>query len=379
MKPIRVGAYYFPNYHVDARNEQVHGQNWTEWELVKCARPRWENHQQPKVPLWGYEDEADPIAMARKIDAAADHGVDHFLFDWYFYDDGPFLNRALDEGFLGAPNRERIDFALMWANHNWKDIHPAPLHGHKPLLYPGAVSRETFERIGDLIIEKYFSQPNYLKIDGCPYFSIYELMPLIEGLGGVSETRKALDEFRAKTKRAGFPDLHLNAIVWGVKILPDEQAIPDPNAMLAALNFDSIASYVWVHHVGMPDFPETSYQKVMTQAQAHWRRARDEFELPFFPNVTMGWDSSARTIASDTYTNVGYPFMATMSENTPAAFKTALQSVKAFVDERPGETHLVSINAWNEWTEGSYLEPDTLNGYGYLEAIRDVFVDKQKS
>jgi len=64
--------------------------------LVKAAGPCFPGHDQPKVPLWGYEDEADPVVMAKNIDVAADHGLEQFLFDWYLYDDGSYLNRALD-------------------------------------------------------------------------------------------------------------------------------------------------------------------------------------------------------------------------------------------------------------------------------------------
>lgn len=64
--------------------------------------------------VWGYEDEKDPAVMAKKIRAAATHGVDAFIFDWYWYEGGPFLNRCLDEGFLGAPNTDSLKFALMW-------------------------------------------------------------------------------------------------------------------------------------------------------------------------------------------------------------------------------------------------------------------------
>lgn len=113
MTRPQLAAYYFPNYHRDARNRIVHGEGWTEWELVKAARPRWPGHRQPNVPHWGETDEANPADMAQKIDAAADHGIDAFIFDWYHYEDGPFLQRGLDEGFLGAPNRARLKFALM--------------------------------------------------------------------------------------------------------------------------------------------------------------------------------------------------------------------------------------------------------------------------
>ena len=124
-RPITVASYYFGNYHPgDPRNAKMKGKDWSEWELVKAARPRFPGHQQPKVPLWGYEDESDPKVMAQKIAAAADHGIDAFIFDWYYYDDGPFLDRPIDIGFLKATNNHRLKFAFMWANHDWLEIQP---------------------------------------------------------------------------------------------------------------------------------------------------------------------------------------------------------------------------------------------------------------
>lgn len=371
-QPFEVGAYYFPNYHVDPRNEAAHGAGWTEWELVHRAEPKFPGHQQPKVPLWGCENEADPRVMARKIDVAADHGLNHFIFDWYWHDTGPFLQRCLDEGFLRAGNVARLKFALMWANHGWLDIHPAKRHGDHKLLYPGTVTRQTFDMIVDHVIERYFRHPSYWKIDGCPYFSIYELMTLVRGLGGLAATREALGRFRMRTREAGFPDLHLNAIVWGVKILPKEKAIKDPRELLAALGFNSVASYVWVHHVRLPSFPTTPYEQAAGEAAEHWARAGREYGLPYHPNVTMGWDSSPRTVQSDQFANTGYPFTATLDGNTPQRFEAALRRAKTFL-ESSGGPGILSINAWNEWTEGSYLEPDTVNGMGYLEAIKSVF------
>jgi Glycosyltransferase WbsX len=122
-----LAAYYFGNYHLDHRNETQHGPGWTEWRLVEAARPRFEGHIQPKVPLWGYEDESNPAVFQRKIKAASDSGLSAFIFDWYWYDDGPFLQAALEKGYLGASNREQLKFAIMWANHDWFDIHPGNL------------------------------------------------------------------------------------------------------------------------------------------------------------------------------------------------------------------------------------------------------------
>ena len=368
-----IGAYYCPLYHVDPRNEAAHGAGWTEWELVKRGEPRFPGHQQPKVPLWGYEDESDPAVFARKIDAAADHGIDYFIFDWYYYDDGPFLERCLERGYLQAPNNSRLKFALMWANHDWVNIHPAKLHIPPVLQYPGAVTRATFDQVTDYVIERYFKLPSYWLIEGCPYFSIYELYRLIQGLGGIEATAEALQRFRERTRRAGFPDVHLNAVVWGIQILPNERAITNPADIVALLGLNSICSYVWIHHIRLPDFPVTDYNWVLNQSVAYWHATSGAYSVPYFPNVTMGWDASPRAVQSDRYLDVGYPFMPTLSGNSVTAFKTALLRVKTFLDTREGQPKIFNINAWNEWTEGSYLEPDIIHGTGYLEAIRDIF------
>ena len=138
---ITVASYYFPNYHTDdPRNIQNKGAGWSEWELVKAAQPRFPGHDQPKIPLWGFTDEKDPKVMEQKIKAASDYGINCFIFDWYMYEDGPFLNRCLDEGFLKAKNVGKIKFALMWANHDWVEIHPYKQGAPRKLLYQGKVS-----------------------------------------------------------------------------------------------------------------------------------------------------------------------------------------------------------------------------------------------
>jgi hypothetical protein len=371
-----VACYYFPNYHLDPRNEALHGPGWSEWELVKRAEPRFPGHRQPRAPLWGYTDEADPAAMAVKIDAAADHGIDAFLFDWYWYDDGPFLERGLEQGFLNAPNNARMKFALMWANHNWIDIHPATLGriGERArLLYPGAVRRETFDTLCDTAIERYFAHPSYWRIGGCPYFSVYELGKLMEGLGGIEGTRAALSAFREKVRAAGFRDLHLNAVVWSVQLLPSETSVQSPDELLRVLGFDSITSYVWVHHGALGAFPETGYDWARDRYLAYWDKAERAFSLPYHPNVTVGWDPSPRTVQSDAYLHAGYPFTPVLAGNTPERFREALAAVRRRLDERGEGPKIVTLNAWNEWTEGSYLEPDTVYGMAYLEAVGEVF------
>lgn len=373
--PITVASYYFGNYHPgDARNSKLpgKGKNWSEWELVKAARPRFPGHDQPKVPLWGYTDESDPNVMAQKIAAAADHGVDAFIFDWYYYNDGPFLERTIDRGFLNATNNHRLKFGLMWANHDWLEIHPYQRGTPQQLLFPGKVTPATFEKICDHLIKDYFQHPSYWRIAGKPYFSFYELTKLLESFGSVPATRAALDQFRAKTIATGLPGLHLNAVVWGQPILPGEGTPTDPAQLVRDLGFDSVTSYVWVHHVALPE-QQTDYNWVRDQYFGYWDQAEKMFSVPYYPNVTMGWDSSPRCEQSDTFGNFGYPFTNTIGDNTPERFRAALALAKQRLLARPDGPRIININCWNEWTEGSYLEPDTVHGMKYLEAVREVF------
>jgi hypothetical protein len=370
----QVGCYYFPNYHVDPRNEKVHGKGWTEWRLVEHARPRYKGHVQPKTPLWGCDDESDPLAMARRIDAAADHGVDFFIFDWYWYDDGPFLERGLEKGFLNAPNNSRMRFCLMWANHDWQNIHPARYRQQAQTLCPGLVKPETFAAITRHAVACYFKHPSYFMVDGCPYFSIYEIETFVKSFGSVAKARAALDDFRRQAREAGFPGLHLNGVVWGEPVLPGEKTPADIGRLVADLGFDSVTSYVWVHHWSPGRSGTVSFETVREQYFSFWDKALSTFKAPYYPNVTMGWDSSPRVVQSETWEpDAGYPFTPIIEGNTPAAFREALALTRQRLEQASGGPRIVTINAWNEWTEGSYLEPDTVNGFGYLEAVKNVF------
>ena len=375
MSSYEVAAYYFPQYHADPRNDRWHGPGWTEWQVLQQATPRFPGHRQPIVPAWGYFDESDPAWAARQIDVAADHGITSFLFDWYWYQGEPFLQRALEQGFLGAPNRTRLRFALMWANHDWINLYPARYTNAVEMLATGQMASAAFAQMNEYIIEHYFTQPNYLMIDDAPLFTLYDLGNFIAGVGGIIAARTALNHFRARARQQGFRDIHLNAIQWGMQMLPGESALIDPEEVIAELGFASIGSYVWMHHVDLLayGFPECRYDTVAAASFQTWQEHAARYAVPYFPNVTMGWDSSPRTAQSDNFAPGSYPWLSVLTGNTPAAFQRALEAARAYADQHLTAPKLITINAWNEWTEGSYLLPDTTHGTAYLEAIRRVF------
>src|SRR5690606_25826917 len=125
----------------------------------------------------------------------------------------------------------------------------------------------------------------------------------------------------------GLPGLHLNAVVWGRPILPGENTPTDIEKVVHDLGFDSATSYIWIHHVSL-DEQQTDYNSVRDRYFAYWDKADENYDVPYIPNVTMGWDSSPRTNQNDEWGNWGYPFTNNIVNNTPARFRTALQMAK---------------------------------------------------
>lgn len=366
-----VAVYYWPGFHRDpfTQSKSGEGGDWTEWDIMRTAKPKFEGHYQPKEPLRGYYDESDPKEMAKSIDEMADAGIGVVIFDWYRYDyptDDKLIEAALEKGFLGAPNRNRIRFALMWANHDYgKMCHNIKNRG---VWRKGAVSRAAFDRHTDDAIKRYFSQPNYWKIDGKPYFSIYQLHTLMQGLGGLEATQAALKHFRERVKAAGFPDLHLNIVDWRLHTSLEQvqgQAFPgNPERkiatvadLLAALEVDSSTMYTWAHFGVSSDYPkwgEGAMRNVASRPRATG--------VTYFPHVTVGWDGTPRNYAGQLVTNP-----------TPEQFGKFLDQTRAWLDQHPESKGIMTINSWNEWPEGSYVEPDKKHGTAYLDEIRRVF------
>jgi len=336
-----------------------------EWQSVKNAVKKFPEHDWPRKPLWGYVNEADPYVMEMQINAAADHGVNVFLYDWYWYDRRPFLENCLNDGYLEARNNDRVKFYLMWANHDVKNIWDIRLsHDQSNTIWDAAVDRPEFERVADRLIERYFGHPSYYTIDAKPVFMIYDVGNLIRGLGGIDEAREALDWFRDRCVSAGLPGLHLQLTTWGERPINLSGVDSDKTAMSSditiRLGFDSMSHYQYVHFTDI----DRDYSEIMKDVVTEWERIDAEYDIPYFPHVSIGWDNNPRF--KEFRPGV-------MRNNTPEAIEKALRLAREYADSHPDQPPLITVNAWNEWTETSYLEPDDLYGYGYLEAVKRVF------
>ena len=361
-----VAAYIWPSCHDDPlANKKLWPDGTGEWEVIKKGNPRYDGHYQPRLPLWGYELDNDPKVVERWIDVAVDHGVNVFVYDWYWYEEGPYLESALNDGFLKAENNHKMKFYIMWANHdvkrNYWNYHL--YGGDDSILWDAKVDWKNYQIIVDRIINQYFKKPNYLKINGEPVFSIFSIDKLMESFGGSAvETRKALDYFRDEVKKAGFPGLHIQWNQGGGSLMSDERA-NQFRKNVDTMGFNSVAMY---NMGGMAE----DYLVYGTNSIKIREQMDEILDVPVFPCVSVGWDDTPRFPAKLKNSTVNY-------HNTPTSFSTLLSKAKEYADKHPEQPKLITINAWNEWVEGSYLLPDMLYGFEYLEAVKDVFIDKK--
>jgi hypothetical protein len=140
-------------------------------------------------------------------------------------------------------------------------------------------------------------------------------------------------------------------IIWDAAVTTNEIA--------KKLGFDSV-----VHYNFNFTNVDRDYNEIVEDVVKEWERIDKSYDIPYYPNVSMGWDNNPR------FTEFR---PRVVKNNTPENVQKAFVKAKEYVDNHPYQQPLIIVNSWNEWTETSYLQPDDLYGYGYLEAIRNVF------
>ena len=165
-----------------------------------------------------------------------------------------------------------------------------------------------------------------------------------------------------KQKKYDLPGVHFQVIHTGAGSLNlsgvDGNVVADD--IVAQLPFESITHYQYCHFTNVG----RDYTEAMADVKATWESISDKFDATYFPHVSIGWDNNPRF--TPLRPNI-------LTNNTPEVFEQALIDAKKFAEKKG--VNMVTINSWNEWTEGSYLLPDDLYGYGYLDAVKKVFLD----
>jgi hypothetical protein len=220
-------------------------------------------------------------------------------------------------------------------------------------------------------MSRYFHRTNYWRIGGKPVLCICNAQSLRSPYG-VEGTRTLLAELRALAGRMGHRGLHVNVTLAGDEL--DD---------LEAMAIDSYGFYTSLPEAA-EQRPESelvpNYDEVVEDVvERIWPEAEARSNLPFFPGVSPGWDTSPRFLrhlrsnatGRSAWPGTAYwgsPMM--ISGDTPAGFQRFVEAACVKARARAPEERIITIGCWNEWTEGHYMLPDTRFGYGMLRSLK---------
>jgi arylsulfatase A-like enzyme len=306
------------------------GDAYAGWDYVY---PYAENRK----PYLGWYDEGKPEVADWEIKWQVEHGIDFEQYCWYRPNDAvnhPIKNGVLEhgirEGLFNARYSKLKKFTIMYTNSGAGRTNPDDWQRH----------------IIPYWIEYFFKDPRYLKVDGKPVLAIYHLPNLLSDFGGEEGTARALTVLREACRDARFP---------GIVILCEERnAKPVSMQQMKAIGIDYCYAYTW--YTG-----DTQRQKQMMKAQ---REAAAGAGLGVVPSVSVGWEPSPWGNAGDGWVPVDdYKALAQWTRDTymPALPADSIGS------------KMVLLPNWNEFGEGHFIMPSTLAGFGYVDAIREVF------
>ena len=340
---ITLGAYIFPGWYRDAgRGDypyRTHDEDseW-KWAVAKQPAPR---------PLLGFYDDSLPEVNDWHIKWALEHGLSFFAFDWYWNAGEKRLARTLEQGFLKAKYAPQMKFCIHWCNHalDWKrDGKPAPLDFSKTALV----------QMTEYLADTYFKLPNYLTVDGRPVFMAFVPGALVQANGGPAGFRAVLEEMNRVLRAKGLKDLYLVALGGGGGNYADSGFSAFTAYSYYGADLDS--PYEWKRGHSLP------YEDMLKHFETMWQTYSARQEPHYIVPVGSNWDDRPRARQN----------ALVITGKTPDLFEKHCRASLNYIDKR---NNLAIIEAWNEWGEGSFIEPDKEFGFAFLDRVRRVYTD----
>ena len=342
-RKAKVLAYYLTQFHPIAENDKWWGEGFTEWTNIARGLPRFENHFQPRIPRdLGFYNLLDLDVMRRQVAMAKACGVYGFVYYYYNFNSHRLLERPL-EAFLASPDID-MPFALMWANENWT----RRWDGMESEILVKQDYRAEDDRALCADFLRHFGDPRYIRASGRPLLMIYRpaLIPKAkERLVAWRRIFREKGEDPILIMSQGFDDIDPNLYdMDGAIEFPPHKLISDAESMNGRLKFfdDAFSGNVCAYD----DVVERSLNEPASS-------------FPLIKTATPNWDNDARRQGDGLC----------LHGSTPRKYERWLSELVDRAAKRPffGEP-FVCVNAWNEWCEGAYLEPDVHYGAAYLNA-----------
>ena len=354
----RLIAFYLPQFHPMAENNEWWGLGFTEWTNTAKAKPLFAGHYQPHTPAdLGFYDLRVAETRQQQADLARDHGIEGFCYYHYWFAGRRVLQRPLDEVLAaGVPD---YPFCVCWANETWSGIwYGSPNQILIEQTYPGIADHAAhFE-----ILCPAFADPRHIRVDGKPLFVIYKPHE-------IPDAPAALAQWRRMAEQAG---------LGGLTIVGYETTVAGPD--LIAMGYDAV--------IKPPKIRQRTWTSKREPKKWLLEQIRVRRGLPTIEEFA-DWAQRNMSVPVDGYDS--YPCVVHAWDNTPrsgtrgvvlrnpdpAVFDRLLRAALSSVADKPADQRLVFLKSWNEWAEGNHLEPDLRYGRAYLDVVANAARDAQ--
>jgi len=340
--PIKLIAFYLPQFHPIPENDEFWGKGFTEWANVSRAIPQFMGHYQPHLPgELGFYDLRLVENIKRQIELAKNYGIFAFCFHHYWFNGKGIMRTPID---LFLKHKE-IDFkfCINWANENWTRAWDGL---EKQILLKQYHSPEDdIAFIKDTA--KYLLDPRYVRINGKPLLIIYRpaLFP---------DPKATANRWREWCRKNGIGEIFLANIHSFDRINPKDigfdAAIEYPPNTFPLKDHSQFVDLVNRNFKGRI----LSYDDLIRQASIYKKPNYTKFR-----GICPCWDNEPRRPGRGTI----------IFDSDPQKYQLLLEQLLIYSYKNfEKNERIIFINAWNEWAEGTYLEPDKKYGYAYLEA-----------
>ncbi|MBO3322517.1 glycosyltransferase WbsX family protein [Clostridium perfringens] len=353
MKKPKVIAFYLPQFHAIPENDEWWGKGFTEWVNTKKAKPLFEGHQQPKTPLNdNYYCLLDAETQEWQAELAEKYGVYGFCYYHYWFNGKMLLEKPM-ENMLNNKNI-KLPFCISWANEPWA----RPWDGkNKEVLMSQVYGEEKEWKEHFDYLSKFFVDDRYIKIDNKPLMLIYRT-------SNIPKCDEMIECWNNECKKLGFDGIYL---VETMNSFQNKSCVNKSDAVVEFEPMLTIRHHLPIHIQGVRYFKKKLGVLDKLNYDNLWNAVinkNEDYGKKKFLGAFVSWDNTARK------KNKGL----VLNEDSPSKFKKYFKKQYDKAIEIGSE--YIFINAWNEWAEGTYLEPDKENEHGYIKALNEVLNDE---
>ena len=379
----RVIAYYLPQFHPVPENDIFWGKGFTEWTNVAKAKPLFRGHVQPNIPAdLGFYDLRMKEVRIAQAELARESGIEGFCYWHYWFGNGKkVLDRPFDEVLKsGEPD---FPFCLGWANHSWTT---KTWEKGKSFSKDTSIFEQTYPGDDDYKMHFYdvldaFKDKRYITVDGKPLFVIFDP-------DDIPDVNHFINYWNNLARENGLE---------GIYFVGRCDALPDMS-FKKAKQIDDLAwpRYEKLLNQGFDGINSVTLKYAEFKTMGVWHKAVHSVLRKYFGGIVLDKYKYNKImkyfIAKDDYKDNIYPQLIPRRDRSPRAgkkamiyynstpeyFKEAAEQAIQCVEGRPFDKRLIFLNAWNEWGEGAYMEPDLQFGHGYIDAMNEVLRKDEK-